>query len=70
MKKLTYAEKQISHLVSLGYNNQEIAEKTFLAPSTICGYITNIYRKLGFTDKGARVKLARMIWMKGKEGME
>ena len=59
---LTSKEKQIAHLMALGYENEEIAEKMEIALVSIGQYISSIYRKIGTgIKKGNRVKLALIV---------
>lgn len=55
---LTGREKEILKLVAEGRNNQEIAEKLFLSPSTVQTHRANIMAKLGLHSRTELVKYA------------
>lgn len=62
LSTLTDRESEILTLISHGNNNQEIAEKLCIVPSTVSTHITSIYEKLGFDD---RSKLVAWLWKIG-----
>lgn len=55
--ELTDAERSIIPLVAEGLTNSQIAERLFVAPSTIHWHLKNIFRKLGIQN---RTQLALM----------
>lgn len=55
---LTGREKEILKLVAEGRNNQDIAEKLFLSPSTVQTHRANIMAKLGLHSRTELVKYA------------
>jgi two-component system response regulator NreC len=55
---LTGREKEILKYVAEGKNNQEIAEKLFLSPSTVQTHRANIMAKLGLHSRTELVKYA------------
>jgi len=55
---LTGREKEILKLVAEGLNNQDIAEKLFLSPSTVQTHRANIMTKLGLHSRTELVKYA------------
>jgi ATP/maltotriose-dependent transcriptional regulator MalT len=48
---LTEREKQVSHLVSRGQTNREIASELYVTPKTVEYHLSNIYAKLGITSR-------------------
>lgn len=55
--ELTDAERSIIPLVAQGLTNKQIADRLFVAPSTIHWHLKNIFRKLGVHN---RTQLALM----------
>jgi two-component system response regulator NreC len=55
---LTGREREILKLVAEGLNNQEIADKLFLSPSTVQTHRANIMAKLGLHSRTELVKYA------------
>ena len=45
-KDLTNREIEVSHLVTKGLSNKEIANQLFITASTVKLHLTNIYKKL------------------------
>lgn len=62
IKKLNHREKEIAHLISLGYCNSEIGKNLFIAEATVRGYVRSIYDKMRLNGREPRVKLARIVW--------
>jgi DNA-binding CsgD family transcriptional regulator len=56
---LTVAERRVLNHVSTGLSNDEVAERLFIAPSTVGKHLENIYRKLGVTNRMAAVVALR-----------
>lgn len=48
---LTDAERSIIPLVAEGLTNRQIADRVFVAPSTIHWHLKNIFRKLGIQNR-------------------
>jgi len=53
-------ELEVLQLIAQGLNNQEIADKLFLAQSTINKHINNIFGKLSATHRAQAVARARV----------
>jgi DNA-binding CsgD family transcriptional regulator len=56
---LTLQERRVLLHVAEGLSNAEIAERLFVAPSTIRKHLENAYRKLGVTNRLAAVHALR-----------
>ena len=52
---LTLQERRVLGYVAEGLSNAEIAERLFVAPSTVRKHLENAYRKLGVTNRLAAV---------------
>jgi two-component system nitrate/nitrite response regulator NarL len=52
---LTERERQILRLISEGLSGPEIGRQLFIAPSTVKSHLTNMYEKLGVTERAAAV---------------
>lgn len=48
---LSERELQVSSLLIEGYNNKQISSKLFISEGTVKNYISNIYRKIGISDR-------------------
>jgi DNA-binding NarL/FixJ family response regulator len=48
---LTVREKEIALLVGQNFSNRQIARKLFLSEGTVKNYISEIYSKLGTSDR-------------------
>jgi DNA-binding NarL/FixJ family response regulator len=57
-KTLSIREREVLHLVALGYTNAEIAEKVFLSIKTVETYRARGMEKLGLKTRAALVKFA------------
>jgi DNA-binding NarL/FixJ family response regulator len=58
LKQLTAREEQIAHAIAEGLSNKVIAARYNITERTVKAHLTNIYEKLGITD---RLELARYI---------
>jgi DNA-binding NarL/FixJ family response regulator len=58
LKMLTNREREIFTLLATGYDNEQIAEKLFLALQTIKNHVSVIYSKLGVKDRFEIIRLA------------
>ncbi|RSK28408.1 LuxR family transcriptional regulator [Bacillus sp. HMF5848] len=56
-KLLTNREKEILELIVRGDSNREISEKLFISIHTVKNHITNIFTKLGVTDRTQLIAL-------------
>ncbi|MFA9558927.1 response regulator transcription factor [Evansella sp. AB-rgal1] len=62
--KLTENEKDVLQLILDGYNNRQISDKLYLAPSTISTIISQLLRKIEAKDRtDAMVKSIRYGWV-------
>ncbi len=55
---LTYRELEVIQLVAQGLSNNEMAQKLFLSEKTVKNHLTNIFRKIGVTDRTQAVLYA------------
>jgi DNA-binding NarL/FixJ family response regulator len=58
LKTLTKREREIFTLLATGYDNEQIAEKLFLALQTVKNHVSIIYSKLGVKDRFEIIRLA------------
>ncbi|GHV25826.1 DNA-binding response regulator [Spirochaetia bacterium] len=58
LKTLTKREREIFTLLATGYDNEQIAEKLFLALQTVKNHVSVIYSKLGVKDRFEIIRLA------------
>lgn len=58
---LSEREIEVLHLITQGLNNQEIAERLTVAPSTVKTHINNIYGKLGVQTRAQCIVKAQEI---------
>lgn len=57
--RITGREQEIVELQLQGYRIRDIAEKLFIAESTVKGHLTQVYNKLGITGKGELLRMLR-----------
>ena len=57
--KITGREQEIVELQLQGYRIRDIAEKLFIAESTVKGHLTQVYNKRGITGKGELLRMLR-----------
>lgn len=60
LNTLTDRERQIIHLISEGKQNKEIQRLLKIARRTVETHLTNIYAKLGVSN---RTEAARLLWL-------
>jgi DNA-binding NarL/FixJ family response regulator len=66
-ESLRKREAEILHLILQDYDNQEIAQRLFIAEQTVKNYVTAIYGKIGVSDRDhAKQKVKDLI--AGKRG--
>ncbi|MDR1467796.1 MAG: response regulator transcription factor [Spirochaetaceae bacterium] len=58
LKTLTAREREIFTYIAIGYENEEIAKKLYLAPQTIKNHVSTIYLKLGVKNRFEIIRLA------------
>jgi DNA-binding NarL/FixJ family response regulator len=58
LKTLTNREREIFTLITMGYDNEGISEKLFIAPQTVKNQVSTIYSKLGVKDRFEIIRLA------------
>lgn len=57
-ERLSYRELEVLEMVCKGMNNQEVAKSLFLSEKTVKNHLTNIFRKIGVTDRTQAVLYA------------
>ena len=61
LKFLSKREKEVFTLLTMGYDNEKIAEKLFVTVQTIKNHISVIYSKLGVKNRFEIIRLANSI---------
>lgn len=59
LPELTDREREVLDLVAAGLTNHAIAQRLFLSEKTIRNHVSNIFAKLGVSDRSAAVVRAR-----------
>lgn len=59
LPELTDREREVLALVAKGLTNASIAERLYLSDKTVRNHVSNIFTKLGVTDRAAAVARAR-----------
>jgi len=54
-KELTNREIDVLKLLVLGYNNKEIADKLCITNHTVKAHLTQVYKKLGVTNRSKAI---------------
>lgn len=55
-------EVEVAKMLSMGFNNRQIASSLFISEGTVKNYISNIYSKLGTSDRtAAAIELKKII---------
>lgn len=55
-------EIEIAKMLSMGFNNRQIASSLFISEGTVKNYISNIYSKLGTSDRtAAAIEIRKII---------
>ena len=65
---LTAREEEVLALMADGRTNSEIARRLVLSDKTVRNHITNLFSKLGVTDRLSAVLLAREAGLPGRSG--
>lgn len=58
---LTERERDIGRLLIKGYTNKEIADNLFISVGTVKNYITNVYSKIGISNRTAAVLFLKKL---------
>jgi DNA-binding CsgD family transcriptional regulator/ligand-binding sensor protein len=58
---LTSREMDVLRYLVQGYSNREIAEKLFISVHTVKNHVTNIFQKLGVTDRSQVIAMAYQL---------
>ena len=56
---LSARERQVLGLAAIGYMNSQIAERLFIAPSTVKGHLSSAFGKLGVRSRNEAAELVR-----------
>ncbi|AZV56716.1 response regulator transcription factor [Clostridium sp. AWRP] len=54
-------ETEIAKMLSMGFNNKQIASSLFISEGTVKNYISNIYSKLGTSDRTSAAIMIKKI---------
>jgi len=57
-ERLSYRETEVLEMVCKGMSNQDVAKHLFLSEKTVKNHLTNIFRKIGVTDRTQAVLYA------------
>lgn len=67
---LSERETEILTLIADGHSNSQIARRLFLSEKTVRNHITNVFAKVGVTDRASAIALARENGLhRGAEGL-
>ncbi|QPA33353.1 response regulator transcription factor [Anoxybacillus caldiproteolyticus] len=58
---LTSREMDVLKYIVQGYSNREIAEKLYISVHTVKNHITNIFQKLGVTDRSQVIAMVYQL---------
>jgi len=61
IKPLSEREMEIMRLLGSGASNKEIAARLYITEGTVKNHITNIFRKLGVSDRTKAARKAREL---------
>ncbi|AKN30547.1 LuxR family transcriptional regulator [Clostridium carboxidivorans P7] len=62
INELSERETEIAKMLSMGFNNKQIASSLFISEGTVKNYISNIYSKLGTSDRtSAAIMIKKML---------
>lgn len=59
LSELSEREIEIAKMMMLGFNNKQIASSLFISEGTVKNYISNIYSKLGTSDRVAAALIVK-----------
>ncbi|MFL0249291.1 response regulator [Clostridium neuense] len=62
LKDFSQREEEIAKMMTMGFNNKQIASSLFISEGTVKNYISNIYSKLGTSDRFEAVKLLNIMF--------
>ncbi|WP_234123566.1 response regulator transcription factor [Clostridium hydrogenum] len=61
LKDFSEREEEIAKMMTMGFNNKQIASSLFISEGTAKNYISNIYSKLGTSDRIEAIKLLKKM---------
>lgn len=61
LPEFTSRERQVLELLNQGHTNKKIAQDLCISPETVKSYLSNIYQKLGVSDRLAAVRKAQEL---------
>lgn len=61
LKDFSEREEEIAKMIAAGFNNKQIASSLFISEGTVKNYISNIYGKLGTSDRLEAAKLLKSM---------
>jgi DNA-binding NarL/FixJ family response regulator len=61
LKNFSEREEEIAKMMTMGFNNKQIASSLFISEGTVKNYISNIYSKLGTSDRIGAIKLLKKM---------
>ncbi|MDP4089152.1 MAG: response regulator transcription factor [Bacillota bacterium] len=62
MTDFSEREVEIAKMLAMGFNNKQIASSLFISEGTVKNYISNIYSKLGISDRtAAAIAIKKML---------
>lgn len=61
LKDFSEREEEIAKMMIMGFNNKQIASSLFISEGTVKNYISNIYSKIGTSDRIGAIKLLKKM---------
>lgn len=62
LKDFSEREEEIAKMMTMGFNNKQIASSLFISEGTAKNYISSIYSKIGTSDRFEAVKLLNIMF--------